>query len=413
MFLTRLRAVLVLSSTFAGLAGWIPICAQSPAGDSFYLPPSPLPLAEHGTVIRSLPLTDSAALPSAARNLVVLYHSKSIDGRDIAVSGTIAIPAGKPPASGWPVTTWTHGTTGIGGACAPSRDTPNGPEHLFLGMKQVLMDGYVKRGYVVVATDYEGLGPPGLHPFLQGESEGRGALDIIRAAREIDPQIGKQYVVIGHSQGGQADLFTAAIGPNYVPELKLLGNVAMAPASHIAATVQSMTMDSKPSYALGYAMYVLESFASNHPEIDLRKILTPQALAHLPETLQSCITKTSSAGYWATSIPKDQFIAGADLSAVLKVAAANEPGGLSIATPTLVVQGGMDDTVLPAWTDATAHSLCGNGNSLFYTVYPKATHETIPQLSDTQVQSWVAARFAGADAKSNCSALPSAAGQGN
>ena len=266
-----LRGSLVACLVLIGMAGSHHVHAQLTAGDNFHAPPSPLAPAEHGAVIRSHALTNSAALPSAARNILVLYHSTSPDGRDIAVSGTIAIPVGEPPAGGWPLTTWTHGTTGIGPACAPSKDTPTGPEHTFLGMKQVLMDDYVKRGYAVVATDYEGLGGPGPHPFLQGISAGRGALDIMRAAREIDPRIGSRYVALGHSQGGHADLFTAAMGPDYVPELKLLGNVAMAPASHIAASVQGMAAAAKPSYALGYVMYVLQSFASNHPGIDLRK----------------------------------------------------------------------------------------------------------------------------------------------
>lgn len=369
---------------------------------AFYLPPSPLIFAEPGTVIRSAPLNDSAALPSAAHNWLVLYHSKTIDGRDIAVSGTIAIPAGQPPEGGWPITTWTHGTTGIGPQCAPSRDTPAGPEHVALGAKQLLMDDYVKRGYVVVATDYEGLGPPGLHPFLQGESEGRGALDIMRAARQLDPQIGTRYVIVGHSQGGHADLFASAIGPAYASELTLLGNVAMAPASHIAASVQAMKTATRPSYALGYVTYVLQSFASNHPEIDLHNILTDDALMHLPQTRSECITRTVSQGYWATAIPKDQFRPDADLSAVLRIAQSNEPSTLKIHVPTLVVQGGADDTVLPTWTDAVVKSLCKNGSPVFYTTYPGASHETVVLQGAAQVRLWIDARFADAAAQDNC-----------
>jgi pimeloyl-ACP methyl ester carboxylesterase len=406
---TSIRVSSLLIGLIVSLFGNSPVAARAADADAFYRPPSPLTPAEHGAVIRSRALTGSAALPSAARNLLVLYHSRSVDGRDIAVSGTIAIPAGEPPAGGWPLTSWAHGTTGIGPACAPSRDTPTGPEHVFLGMKQKLMDDYVRRGYVVVATDYEGLGGPGLHPFLQGTSAGRGVIDIMRAARAMDHAIGARYVVIGHSQGGHADLFAASIGPDYAPELKLLGNVAMAPASHIAATVQGMAAAAKPSYALGYAMYVLQSFASNHPGIDLKKILTPAALAHLPQTRRDCITRTVSQGYWATSIPKQQFLPRADLAPVLKVAAANEPDGLRIAAPTLVVQGTADDTVLPAWTDAVVRSLCERGNGLHYSVYPAATHETIVTQASEQVRNFVDARFAGGAAPGNCGDLPAAA----
>jgi pimeloyl-ACP methyl ester carboxylesterase len=270
------------------------------------------------------------------------------------------------------------------------------------------MDDYVRRGYVVVATDYEGLGTPGLHPFLQGVSEGRGAIDIMRAARKIDTRIGARYVVVGHSQGGQADLFAAAIGPDYAPELKLLGNVAIAPASHIAATVMAMTTEPKPSYALGYAMYVLQSFASNHRKVDLSKILVPQALAHLPQTVRDCISKTVSEGYWATAIPKDQFVGGVDLSAVLKIAAENDPSGLRISAPTLIVQGTADDTVLPQWTDAVVRSLCKSGNNLHYTVYPGATHETVVTQAAAEIRLWIDARFADVPGRNNCESLPAA-----
>ncbi|WP_421695929.1 lipase family protein [Aestuariivirga sp.] len=403
----------LLAGVVIAVVGALPSPAHAAGDDAFYLPPSPLASAEHGAVIRSEALTGSASLPSAARNLLVLYHSRNLDGQDIAVSGTIAIPQGEPPGGGWPMTSWAHGTTGIGPGCAPSRDTPSGPEHAFLGPKQKLMDDYVRRGFVVVATDYEGLGAPGLHPFLQGVPAGRGVIDIMRAAREIDPGIGASYVIIGHSQGGHADLFAASIGPDYAPELKLLGDVAMAPASHIEATVEGMAAATKPSYALGYAMYVLQSYASNHPGIDLTNILTPEALAHLPETREACITRTVSTGYWATAIPKDQFIPGASLAPVLAVAAANDPGKLKIAGPTLIVQGTADDTVLPAWTDAVVRALCSRGNSLDYTVYPGATHETIVSQSMEQVRAFVDARFRNAPAPGNCNSLPSAADSAN
>jgi hypothetical protein len=35
------------------------------------------------------------------------------------------------------------------------------------------------------ATDYPGLGTPGVHAYLMGESEGRAVLDSVRAARNL------------------------------------------------------------------------------------------------------------------------------------------------------------------------------------------------------------------------------------
>ena len=400
-----LMAFLLLPLGGSSMAG-----AQSASSDELYRSPLPLPPGAPGHVIHSASLMNAAALPDAQQNLLVLYKSISIKGHDIAVSGTIAIPKGDAPAAGWPVTTWTHGTTGIGPPCAPSRDTSDGPEHLFLGIKQVLMNDYVRRGYVVVATDYEGLGTPGPHLFLQGVSEGRGALDIVRAARTIDSRIGSRYVVVGHSQGGHADLFAAAIGASYAPELTLLGNVAIAPASHIGTTVAAMTVEAKPSYALGYAMYVLQSFSANHPAIDLKKILTQEALDHLPETRKNCITNLVSEGYWATAIPKEQFIPSADLTAVQAGAAANDPATLRVASPTLILQGMADVTVQPAWTDQVAHALCQNGTPLEYMIYPGADHETVVTAATADIAAWIDARFSDETPASNCAALPTVAG---
>ena len=83
-------------------------------------------------------------------------------------------------------------------------------------------------------TDYEGLGTPGAHPYLIGRSEGHSVLDAVRAARKLDKRLGKRVVLAGHSQGGQSVLWAASLAPNYTPDLKVRGTVALAPVSHLA-----------------------------------------------------------------------------------------------------------------------------------------------------------------------------------
>ncbi len=382
---------------------------DGPAGAAFYVPPSPLSQAEHGTAIWVRDAPAAVAMPSAARNLLVLYQSSTADGKPVAVSGTVSIPQGAPPPGGWPLITWTHGTTGIAPPCAPSLDTPDSTERSYLAASRTRLDRFVKQGYAVVFSDFQGLGVTGgaIHPFLQGEAEARGALDIMRAAREIDPQIGARYVVMGHSEGGQADLFTAQVGPSYVPELALLGDVAFAPASAMKDRIQAMTTEPKPSGVLIYAMYFLQSAASNHPKIDLSRILTAEALAQLPLTRQECVTPALMKGYWATAIPKDQFLPKANLSAILKLAAANDPGIVRIAAPTYIMQGGADVTVPKATTDVVARKLCKSGNQLQYRIFPTADHESVVEEGNEEAVAWIRARFTGTPvATSNCNALP-------
>jgi len=85
---------------------------EGPAGDGFYAPP-PLPPGKRGSVIWTRPLDGTMALPSAAKNILAAYRSVDDKGQIVPVTGTIAIPKGVAPRGGWPVITWTHGTTGL------------------------------------------------------------------------------------------------------------------------------------------------------------------------------------------------------------------------------------------------------------------------------------------------------------
>src|ERR1700754_5166988 len=194
-----------------------------PAGTAFYTPPATLP-STHGDPIWARTLTGGATLSAAKSNTLLLYRSTAVNGTPIAVSGTVSIPKTKAPKGGWPVVTWAHGTTGIADACAPSL-TGN------TAYDEPLLNSWLKAGYAVVQTDYEGLGTPGEHPYLIGVSEGRGVLDIVRAARELDPGIGKRVVIAGHSQGGQAGPFEGSLARKWTPELAVRGTLAFAPVS--------------------------------------------------------------------------------------------------------------------------------------------------------------------------------------
>ena len=133
--------------------------------------PDPLPEGRPGDLIAS----EQVAVDGLDGTLWrVMYLSESMAGEPIAVTGMIAVPDGAAPEGGWPVVTWAHGTTGIADTCAPSLD----PAAL-----DPLANKLLAQGYVVTATDYEGMGTPGRHPYIAGESEGRGVLDIVKTAR--------------------------------------------------------------------------------------------------------------------------------------------------------------------------------------------------------------------------------------
>jgi hypothetical protein len=125
-----------------------------------------------GTIIRQEPMLGA---PLGATAYRVLYRSTGLKGEPIAVSGVVIVPPGPAPAGGRPIVAWAHPTTGIVPHCAPSL--------AIFGFQQIQgLRDMIRRGYIVAATDYPGLGTPGPHPYLVGISEGRAVLDSLRAA---------------------------------------------------------------------------------------------------------------------------------------------------------------------------------------------------------------------------------------
>lgn len=390
---------------------WGPMPAQAQddlSGTGFYTVPQPLPEAPAGSMLRLRDLDGTMALPSAASNRLVMYLSRDPAGAPVAVTGTVSVPKGEPPEGGWPVIAWTHGTTGLADVCGPSRDTADGPEHGYVAVIAGLLDRFVAAGYAVAATDYQGLGTGGFHPFLQGVPNGWNALDLLRTARILDPAIGTRYAVMGHSQGGHAALFTGAEGPGTLAGFDLVGTIAMAPGSQIADRLEMLRKAPAVELSLPYVAYTLVSYATSHPEIDLSRILVPEAIDALPELYVDCMTHALTSGYWSTAIASQQFLPAPDLAPYNRVAAENEPGRLAIPAPVLILQGDADVTVFPQATDLLARQLCEGGNDLDYRVLPGADHDGAMVDGAEIALDWMADRFAGRPSTPNCGDLPAA-----
>jgi pimeloyl-ACP methyl ester carboxylesterase len=392
----------VLSMTATLIAATLP----APSGTAFYTPPNPMPAGTHGDVIWSRPYSAVPALPSAERNVLVLYHTTGVDGKDRAVSGTVAIPPGPPPRGGWPVISWAHGTTGDAPVCTPSLDAVGGPVHDYLGPIDPVLDKLVAAGYAVVQTDYEGQGTPGVHPYLIGTASGRDAIDMVRAARQIEPRLSTRWAVMGHSEGGHAALFAAAAAPSWAPELQLTGVVAEAPAAFISPFIASMPKAIAPTPAFAFAALFMQAAASVDPTVKLDQILTPPALALLPQLLDRCSGALYAKDSWGGIVPASAFRSDAAMQPLLKVAAASDAGPLKIGVPVLILQGSTDTTVPKTSSDALDKALCANGATVRYEVYQGLGHRPVVPASVNDALSWIGARFAGNAAPSNCGADP-------
>ena len=168
-------------------------------------------------------LTDMSA--SAADSVVMTYKMLGVNGKEVQATSLVFTPKTPVPKDGWPIVIWAHGTTGVADICAPSR--------LALGSDvKNMISKFLAEGYVVVAPDYAGLGSGGDHRFLNVKSEAYSITDAVVAARNwLGTKASKQWVTVGHSQGGQAALGAAQYASR--AQLNYKGTVAVAPASNL------------------------------------------------------------------------------------------------------------------------------------------------------------------------------------
>jgi pimeloyl-ACP methyl ester carboxylesterase len=188
----------------------------------------------------------------------IVYVSSDVMDRKTLSTALVVAPLGRPPSGGRPVVAWAHGTTGTAQNCGPSQvpDPAQPLNQYFLvggnswtdyGLPSV--DDLVRQGHVVVGTDYQGLGAGGKHQYAVAVSNGRDAIDSVRAVASMkETGAGRRAVMYGWSQGGGAVIAAASLGGYIAAKgtaadgLSFLGFVAMAP-DDVAALAPKTPLD--------------------------------------------------------------------------------------------------------------------------------------------------------------------------
>ena len=193
---------------------------KGPGGNKFYKPPKELPKG-HGALIWQRKATGITPV-AGAKNRLVLYTSKTPQGKATAVSGIVSVPKGKPPQGGWPVISFAHGTTGTADpARRPGR--PGSPQAPYIDLHRPRAAGLDRRR--LRRRSHRLPGPRHSWPAPVSDRDGRGPQrrrHRHRRARALSA--GKKYLISGHSQGGQSALFAAGLASSYAPKLKLEGD---------------------------------------------------------------------------------------------------------------------------------------------------------------------------------------------
>ncbi|MCB0862965.1 MAG: alpha/beta fold hydrolase [Solirubrobacterales bacterium] len=366
---------------------------QGPAGLKFYKPPKKLP-AGHGKLIWQRKAGGSVPLKSASTTRLVLYTSTSPSGKRIAVSGSVSVPKGKAPKGGWPVVSYGHGTTGIADKCAPSRNTKGGVADAYTSYTDPEMNQWLRAGYAVARTDYQGLGTPGVHPYLVGKSEGRGVLDIVRASRMLGLHVSNRFLIAGHSQGGHAALFAAGLAAKWTPDLKLKGTVAYAPASHLKTLAHALSAYTSPNGLTALGTLLIRGLSAEYPAVNAKAALSDEVLALYPDTLTDCLSELSTPDSLAGIAPANMLRQGFDISVYDGILDAQNPA-LKTSAPILLAQGSADGTVPQFLTNGLNTELTAAGDTVDYRVYPGVDHGGVVAAAQGDVMSFFESRLPG------------------
>ncbi len=378
---TRRRPMLGALAAFFGVLGSI-AAAVCPAA------------AQNGALVQSQPLHGA---PDGAAAYRILYRSTGLSGEPIVVSGMVVIPQGDPPPGGRPIVAWAHPTTGVAPRCAPSL------ARVRFQMIQGLRD-MVERGYVVTATDYPGLGTPETHPYLVGDSEGRAVLDSVRAARALPgAQASSRFAVWGHSQGGQAALYTGLLAKGYAPDLQLVGVAAAAPATELSTLMRD---DLGTSGGNNLTAMTLWSWARVYGA-PINNVVEPAAMPTVNRLAGECIESIFDLFERRRTEKSLEhgFLGVKNFAGVepwRSLLARNTPGALPSNIPVFLAQGDADKLVRPEVTADYMRRLCRDGSSVRMIVLPGVGHGVLGRDSASAAVAWIADRFAGIAAPSDC-----------
>ncbi len=325
----------------------------------------------------------------------ILYRTQKADGTNTFSSGMVFSPS--TPGDNKPILAWAHGTLGLGDKCAPSRakDPANLP----------WISQAMQNNWIVVATDYAGQGTPGVQGYLVGASEAHDVINSVRAARNM-PGVnsGNSYAVLGHSQGGNSALFTAAKSSSYAPELELVGTVAAAPAAELVPLMNAQ-YDNAAGWVIG--SIVTASWPSFNSSLNVNDVLTDSGLKNYQKLADQCIVQSALDGKIREAFKQKFFSLNPnDVPAWRAMSEAQSAPDLQPNQPLLVIESKQDNVVLPSTTALYIQQACAAGSNLQSLWIDKGNHMEIPALTTPQIISWIADRFAGQPNTSNCDQPP-------
>ena len=374
--------------------------------DDFYEAPRETSESPLGTILKIEKNTDTTKylLPTTTTFSRFLYQSVTLNGSKVPVSAYFLWPySPRPQPDGYPVVAWAHGTSGFDANAAPSHHK-NLWQH-FLAPYQLAL-----HGYVVVATDYAGLGvgrypsgKPIVHEYLAPPSQANDVIYSVRAAQAAFPELSKRFIVIGHSQGGGAAWSVAQSAATHdIPGY--IGAIAVSPYTSV--------LEEPNEFAKILAAAICPGLASAIPEFKPGDLLTAKGERRLEMVHQTGAAISSAVALLSgEDILKPNWRNNSHLREQMQ---RTGNGGKAIKGPLLITHGTSDPVLsVSVVEDAirkTFERFPYTQSTIQYLSLPKVTHVAALAASQRVWMDWIADRFADHDVESKCnwSELPRA-----
>lgn len=344
-----------------------------------------------GQLIAADPVVET---PAGTQAWKVRYLTRDDRGQPREVTGMVIAPREAIPRQPRPVLAWTHGTWGTATQCAPSLS-----DKFFEATPAIAA---VRRGYVVVAPDYPGLGNPGPHPYLVGTATARSVLDAVRSAQQIPgAAAGNRYAVWGESQGGHAALWTGQLHTAEGAGLTLVGVAAGAPVTDLAANLRQASDANIRTFLTALAADSWSKYYNVPLNLGGRR--TPGIIRRMAGNCVSVLANPKI-GTMLGILALRQDLRRVDLGTLppwSSYVAANSTTPVS-RVPVLFAQSGGDPLVAPAVTRAFARRMCANRVRVRWIDLPGKSHVTTAKDSAAATLAWIDQRFANAAAPSDC-----------
>lgn len=377
-------------------------------------------------------------IPGAVAWRIAYVSSDMADKKTIA-TGLVVAPMGEAPKEGRPVMSWAHGTTGTAQNCGPSQVVnpvvplneyflPSGNSWTDYGVPALAE--FIKAGYVVVATDYQGLGGGGRHQYQLAETQARDAIDAIRAAGSMkETGAGLKAIIYGWSQGAGAAI-AAASSPDYITRkgtafdgVKLVGTVAMAPPDfRTLAPPGSLTDVNAAAMVTGvaksfsnsvnnfnhFAMTLWAAQAAYPEKLELTDVFTEDGAKFVDEIMSNkCVHAASDAitysyGDQFTGLLRPDTVNASGWAQTLIDSAGPDVKPMA---PVIIFWGTKDTVVPPIMHKAYREHMCMlGGNVTRVQLAGELTHFATPAASEPLYLPWIADRLAGKPAPDGCAA---------